>query len=204
MKLDRDFYSRGSETVARDLLGCFLIHKSNGPWLGAKIVETEAYLGRQDKAAHSYRGRTNRNRAMFGPPGHVYVYLIYGLNCCLNVVTDQIDVPNAVLLRAGQPILGLDQIARNRFEKSYAELRPAQVRNLTNGPGKLCQALGIDLSSYGLDLCGDRLYICRPDKPEEFGVVRCPRINIDYAEEARDWDLRFYIKGNRFVSVLAK
>ncbi len=141
---------------------------------------------------------------MFGPPGHAYVYLIYGLNYCLNVVTDQAGVPNAVLIRAAEPLIGLDEIAWNRTGRPWAALRPAQVRNLTNGPGKLCQALGIDLSCYGLDLCGDRLYICPTENPEPFEIVSCPRININYAEEARDWNLRYYIKGNGFVSVLAK
>ncbi|TAM89607.1 MAG: DNA-3-methyladenine glycosylase, partial [Candidimonas sp.] len=180
-KLPRRFYARDTQTVAHELLGKFLIHRVDDTLRVGRIVEVEAYLGPRDLAAHTSKGRTARTEAMFGPPGHVYVYLVYGLHHCMNVVTEPAGIGTAVLLRALEPVMNLSAN--------------------TNGPGRLCKAMGIDLAHYGHDLCGDTLYIAEPPQAEAFSIVECPRVGVDYAGD--DWahkPLRFYIEGNKFVS----
>lgn len=200
-KLDREFYNRDTIIVAKELLGKIIVHKVNGQKLSAKIVETEAYMGITDKAAHSYGGRrTSRVEVMYGKPGVSYVFIIYGMYYCFNTVTREEGTPQAVLIRAAEPIEGIDLMAQNRFKKSYNELTKSQIKNLTNGPGKLCGALLIDKSLNGEDLCGDKLYIEEMES-ENFNIVSSKRINIDYAEEAKDYLWRFYIEGNKYVSV---
>lgn len=202
MKLDREFYSRDTLTVARELLGKVLVHNINGQKLRGIIVETEAYLGLRDKAAHSYGGRkTKRVESMYDLPGTAYVFFIYGMYYCFNIVTERIGVPEAVLIRGIEPIEGLDFMARNRFGVDYDNLTKRQKRNLTNGPGKLSIAFNIDKSLDGMDLCGDSLYLEHGDG-REFNIVQTKRIGIDYAEEARDFPYRFYIQGNPYVSKL--
>ncbi|SDW89306.1 DNA-3-methyladenine glycosylase [Tepidimicrobium xylanilyticum] len=202
MKLNREFYSRNTLTVAKELLGKVLVHNINGEKLKGIIVETEAYLGIRDKAAHAYGGRkTKRVEAMYGLPGTAYVYLIYGLYYCFNIVTEKEGVPEAVLIRAIEPIEGLDLMAKNRFGISYDNLTKYQKKNLTNGPGKLTRALNIDKALNMIDLCGDRLYLEEGDN-SEFNIVETTRIGIDYAEEAKDFPYRFYIQGNSYVSKL--
>lgn len=202
MKLDREFYSRDTLTVARELLGKVLVHNINGQKLRGIIVETEAYLGLRDKAAHSYGGRkTKRVESMYDLPGTAYVFFIYGMYYCFNIVTERIGVPEAVLIRGIEPIEGLDFMARNRFGVDYDNLTKRQKRNLTNGPGKLSMAFNIDKSLDGVDLCGDSLYLEHGDG-REFNIVQTKRIGIDYAEEARDFPYRFYIQGNPYVSKL--
>lgn len=202
MKLDREFYSRDTLTVARELLGKVLVHNINGQKLRGIIVETEAYLGLRDKAAHSYGGRkTKRMESMYDLPGTAYVFFIYGMYYCFNIVTERIGVPEAVLIRGIEPIEGLDFMARNRFGVDYDNLTKRQKRNLTNGPGKLSMAFNIDKSLDGVDLCGDSLYLEHGDG-REFNIVQTKRIGIDYAEEARDFPYRFYIQGNPYVSKL--
>lgn len=199
-KLSRDFYSRDTETVAKELLGKILVHEINGYTLAGKIVETEAYLGVIDKAAHSYGGRkTPRVEVMYGKAGLSYVFIIYGMYYCFNVVTQKEGIPEAVLIRALEPVEGLDIIANERFKKNYDALTKTQIKNLTNGPGKLCNALKIDKSLNGEDLCNNKLYI--EDANEAFNMVTSKRIGIDYAEEAKDFPLRFYIEDNKYVSV---
>jgi len=201
MKLNREFYSRDTITVAKDLLGKILVHNYDGNIIKGKIVETEAYLGINDKAAHSYGGRkTKRVETMYGPPGVAYVYFIYGMYYCFNIVTKEEGTPEAVLVRAVEPVENIDQMAINRFKKPYEELTRYQKRNLTNGPGKLCMALNIGKEQNGLDLCGDILYLEEGEK-ENFNIVTTTRIGIDYAEEAKDFPYRFYIEGNPYVSV---
>lgn len=200
-KLDREFYNRDTIIVAKELLGKIIVHKVNGQKLSAKIVETEAYMGITDKAAHSYGGRrTSRVEVMYGKPGVSYVFIIYGMYYCFNTVTREEGTPQAVLIRAAEPIQGIDLMAQNRFKKSYNELTKSQIKSLTNGPGKLCGALLIDKSLNGEDLCGDKLYIEEMES-ENFDIVSSKRINIDYAEEAKDYLWRFYIEGNKYVSV---
>lgn len=199
-KLSRDFYERDSVSVARELLGKYLIHNIDGEQLAGKIVEVEAYMGPEDKAAHSYNyRRTPRTEIMYGPPGYAYIFRIYGMYNCMNVVTAGIDEPQAVLIRALEPA-DIDRISVRRYGKSCEQLRNSQIISLTNGPGKLCLGLGVDMSNYGDDLCGDRLYITEGCSDDKFEIVSSERINIDYADEAIYYPWRFYIKGNRFVS----
>lgn len=137
---------------------------------------------------------------MYGRPGLSYVFFIYGMHNCFNIVTQEEGNPQAVLIRAVEPVEGLDLMAQNRFGKAYNQLSKSQLKSLTNGPGKLCQALAIDRSLNGEDLCGGRLYV-REGEPEELNIVSAKRIGIDYAEEAKDYLWRFYINDNKFVSV---
>lgn len=202
MKLNRDFYSRDTLTVAKELLGTILVYNIDGQMLTGKIVETEAYLGITDKAAHAYGGRrTKRVETMYGPPGTAYVYIIYGMYHCLNIITVKEGVPEGVLIRGIEPLENIDQMAINRFQKPYEELTKYQKRNLTNGPGKLSMAFNIDKTLDKEDLCKDRLYL-RPRQDENFNIIETTRIGIDYAEEARDFPYRFYIEGNPYVSKL--
>ncbi|CUH92795.1 DNA-3-methyladenine glycosylase [Herbinix luporum] len=199
--LNRDFYNRDSLTVAKDLLGKYLVHIVDGVKLVGKIVETEAYMGVEDKAAHSYGGRrTPRVEVMYGPPGYAYVYLIYGMYDCFNVVTNKEGIPQAVLIRAIEPMGELDAFAYNRYQKSYNQLNKSQIKGLTNGPGKLCKALCINRNHNGEDLCVSKLYITNGIE-NNFEIVSAKRVGIDYAEEAKDFLWRFYIKDNPFISV---
>ena len=177
------------------------MHELNGQKISAKIVETEAYMGINDKAAHSYGGRrTQRVEVMYGGPGFSYVFFIYGIHYCFNIVTREEGNPQAVLIRAIEPIKGLDIIAENRFGKTYSQLSKSNIKNLTNGPGKLCQALAIDRNLNGEDLCGKKLYV-EEGESDKFSIVSAKRVGIDYAEEAKDYPWRFYIEDNIYVSV---
>jgi len=200
-KLSRSFYEQDCITVAKKLLGKYLVHNLDGEELAGKIVEVEAYKGPEDKAAHSYNNRrTPRTEVMYGPAGFAYIFRIYGMYNCMNVVTAGINEPQVVLIRALEPVSGLDGISFRRYGKKFGELKKSQITGLTNGPGKLCLALGINMSNYGDDLCGDRLYIAEDKENDKFDIVSSKRINIDYAEEAIDYPWRFYIKGNPYVS----
>jgi DNA-3-methyladenine glycosylase len=179
-KLGRAFYDRDTILVARELLGKRLVHVSRGVERVGKIVEVEAYLGPHDLAAHSARGLTPRTKIMFGPPGHAYVYLIYGVYYCMNVVTQREGVASAVLLRAIEPV-------RN-------------VAGRTQGPGLLCRAMEIDRRLNGHDLLSDDFYIAAGEEDEAFAIVRRPRIGVEYAGRWAKRLLRFYIRGNPFVS----
>ncbi len=179
-KLPRSFYDRDTVEVARELLGKFLVRYSGGVARIGRIVEVEAYVGPNDKACHSSRGMTERNRAMFGPPGHAYVYLVYGMHCCMNVVTEAEGHASAVLLRAVEPV-------------SY-------VLGPTNGPGRLCRAMGIDRGLNAHDLTGDDLFIAGPPGEGRVSIVRRPRVGVDYAGAWARRLLRFYIGGNPFIS----
>ena len=192
-KLDRHFYSRDAEKVAKDLLGKNLVRRSlEGKTVG-KIVETEAYLGEKDPASHSYRGgKTERTEVMFGPSGLAYVYMIYGMYYCFNTVTGKEGKPEGVFIRALKPLEGIELMEDRRGLSDKKEL--------TNGPGKLCIAMDIDKELNGEDLCGNKLYITEPEKPSNFDIKKARRINIDYADEAKKWKLRFFIEGNPHVS----
>jgi DNA-3-methyladenine glycosylase len=198
-KLDRSFYLKDTITVARQLLGKLLVHEVDGKRISGIIVETEAYLGTIDRAAHSFGGRrTLRNEVMYSLGGHAYIYFIYGMYYCFNVVTGHEGVPEAVLVRALEPVGGLDFMAAARYKNDYAPLSSRKRINLTNGPGKLCIALAIDRSLNGEDLCGSRIYIeDRTDIPD---ICSAKRIGIDYAGDDRDLPLRFYIQHNKYVS----
>ncbi len=179
-KLPRGFYDRDTVLVARELLGKHLVHRVAGVERVGRIVEVEAYLGPHDLAAHSARGLTERTRVMFGPPGHAYVYLIYGMHWCMNVVTEEAGHASAVLLRALEPL-------RN-------------VEGRTQGPALLTEAMGIDRRLNGHDLVSDDLYIADPRDDAPIRIVRRPRIGVDYAGRWARRLLRFYVAGNAFVS----
>ena len=177
--LPRPFYDREPVAVARELLGKLLVRQVDGRRRIGRIVEVEAYLGPHDKAAHSARGLTDRNRVMFGPPGHAYVYMIYGMHHCVNVVTEKEGQASAVLLRALEPVEGIE--------------------GRTQGPGLLCRALGIDRRLNGQDLTSAELFIVDDGAPRP-SIVRRPRIGVEYAGTWARRLLRFYVRGNGFVS----
>lgn len=191
-KLPREFYARSVLEVARDTVGKLLVHELPEGRLVGRIVEVEAYRGPEDLAAHSAGGRrTARNEAMWGEAGHAYVFLVYGMHWQFNLVTGRVAEPHAVLIRAVEPIEGLEQMARRR---GVAATR----RELSNGPGKLCAAMGIDRRHYGRDLTGsDGLYLA--DAPPT-KVVRARRIGIDYAGAWVNRKWRFLEPGNPYVS----
>lgn len=166
--------------AARALLGQVLVRRQGRRVLRARIVETEAYLGRGDAAAHVFRGRTARTAPLFGPPGTLYVYLVYGLHHCFNVVTEREGHAAAVLVRAVEPL--------------------ANLAGNTRGPGLVCRALGIDRRQSGHDLLSDDLFIARPARRERFAVATRPRVGVDYAGAWARRLLRFYVRGNRWVS----
>ncbi|KEH99545.1 DNA-3-methyladenine glycosylase [Clostridium botulinum] len=198
-KLNHKFYKRNTIEVAKELLGKYIVIDEKNEKMIAKIVEVEAYLGINDKAAHSYGGRkTERTKVMYEDGGCVYIFRIYGMYNCLNIVTSHKEIPEAVLIRAVEPISNIDKFSLNRFKKSFNELTKYQQKNITNGPGKLCIAMNITKELNGEDLTLDKIYIL--DNKEEFEIVSSQRIGIDYAEEAKDYLLRFYIKDNKYVS----
>lgn len=200
-KLEREFYNRDSVTIAKELLGKYIVRRIQDKELIGMIVEVEAYRGAIDKAAHSYNNRrTNRNEIMYGDGGYAYVYIIYGMYDCMNVVCSERERPEAVLIRAIQPISGIEEMALNRYNKELKQLTKRETLGLTSGPGKLCRALKIDRSQNGEDLCGSNLYIAYGEQKTEFETVITKRINIAYAEEAVHFPWRFYIKDNLYVS----
>jgi DNA-3-methyladenine glycosylase len=180
VRLRRAFYDRDTVEVAKELLGKHLVHVVDGVKRVGRIVEVEAYLGPHDLAAHSSRGLTNRTKVMFGPPGHAYVYMIYGMHWCMNVVTEKEGQAAAVLLRALEPV--------------------AHLEGRTQGPALLCKAMGIDGRLTGHDLVSDTLYIDDPRDDRTIRIVKRPRIGVDYAGHWAKRLLRFYIAGNAFVS----
>jgi DNA-3-methyladenine glycosylase len=195
MKLPREFYTRSDVlAVARDLLGKKLVvpNRSRKRFAGI-IVETEAYRGPDDRASHAYGGRrTNRTETMYGIGGTAYVYFVYGMYYQFNVVTNVADTPHAVLVRALEPVEGLDIMRRRRKGRSEYEL--------TSGPGRLCIAMGIDRGLDQADLLGDRVWIEEGASISPRDIARGPRIGIDYAEKWVTKPWRFWVKDNPFVS----
>ena len=195
--LTRDFYARDTLAVARDLLGREIVRVlEGGTAVRCRITETEAYIGRLDKACHAYGyRRTSRTETLFARPGTAYLYLIYGMYHCLNYVTEEEGEPAAVLIRGAVPTENGDIIAKNRFGCKMGSMTAYQRNNFLNGPGKLCRGLDLTREQNGLDLTEPEngLYICRgaPPKPSEIQTGR--RIGIDYAEEAADFPWRFYL-----------
>lgn len=184
--LPREFYARPAVDVARDLLGKILVHGA----AAGRIVETEAYLGLDDKAAHASRGLTGRTRILFGPPGHAYVYLIYGMYECLNLVAEPDGSPGCVLIRALEPLTGI-RFMRERRPKAR------RMEELASGPGKLTLALGITRRHYGADLTRDPLTVRRLHQEPPFRIEATPRIGI---RRCADCPLRFLVEGSRWVS----
>jgi DNA-3-methyladenine glycosylase len=179
-KLPRDFYARDTALVAQALLGKHLVRIDGGIARRGRIVEVEAYVGAHDLASHSSKGLTPRTKIMYGPPGHAYVYLIYGMHHCMNVVTEAEGHGAAVLLRAIEPV--------------------SHIEGNTKGPGLLCRALGIDKRLNGHDLLSEDFYLAEPARQETVSIVARPRIGVAYAKQWADMPLRFYIDGNPFVS----
>jgi DNA-3-methyladenine glycosylase len=204
MVLPRSFYERPVLDVARDCIGMVLVRRTPEGITSGRIVESEAYRGPEDLAAHSAGGRrTQRTEAMFGPPGHAYMFLLYGMHWAFNIVVAKEGEPHAVLIRAIEPVAGVELMARRR------SVDPSK-RELTNGPGKVCAALGLTKAAYGLDLCARAESVAASQARDEelyltwgpaVATGRSPRINVDYAGAwaARPW--RFYERGNRYVSV---
>src|SRR5579871_3199005 len=184
--LRRGFYERSTVTVARELLGKVLVHGA----AAGLIVETEAYLGGDDLAAHSARGITSRTRVIFGPPGHAYVYFIYGMYECLNLVAEPAGKPGCVLVRAMEPLAGIELMQRRR---------PAarRLEDLASGPGKLTLAMGITRAQNGADVTRGALVVREPAAPRAIEIAVTPRVGI---RECADWPLRFLVRGNAFVS----
>jgi DNA-3-methyladenine glycosylase len=184
--LKRAFYDRPTVEVARDLLGKVLVHGKTA----GRIVETEAYLGADDLAAHSARGITARTRVIFGPPGHAYVYFIYGMYECLNLICEPEGVPGCVLIRALEPVAGMELMQ----ERRRAARKP---EDLASGPGKLTMAMGITRALNGTDVTRGALVVRRALEPRHIDVAVTPRIGIT---KCADLPLRFYERANRFVS----
>lgn len=190
MKLERAFYLRDGLTVARALIGKKLVTNLPEGLTSGIIVETEAYMGTIDAASHTYKGKTERTRIFYGAGGFVYVYLIYGMYLCTNVIANVENVPEAVLIRALEPVEGVELMKSRRNKNN--------LRELCSGPGKLSQALGITKNFYGADLCGNEIFI---ETAKNLRVETTKRINVDYAGEAANYLWRFTAKDNNFLSV---
>lgn len=200
-RLPREFYDDDTVQVAQHLLGKYLVRRLGDTLLAGRITETEAYVGRCDKACHAYNyRRTARTQTLFLGPGHAYIYLIYGMYHCLNFVTEPEGEPAAVLIRAVEPAAGAEVIRRLRYGDK--PLTAYRLKNFLNGPGKVCQGFSLSRAENGLDLTGDTLFVC--DSPEDLGlpapapvrehICAGPRIGVDYAEEARDFPWRFWLE----------
>jgi DNA-3-methyladenine glycosylase len=194
-KLPGDFYMHETVHVARALLGCVLWRRVRGRLLAARLVEVEAYLGANDMASHARRGlRSERNESMYLEGGHAYIYLSYGMHWCMNVVTQEADVAEAVLLRAAEPLQGIETMWKQR-PKAKRE------RDLLSGPGKLCAGMLIDKKFDREPLDGDRLFLTARDVSlADDDIAVSPRIGVDGAPEAAHWPLRFFVRGNPHVS----
>ena len=202
-RLSRSFYNGDTVEIAQKLLGKYMVRRlESGELLAGRIIETEAYVGRCDKACHAYNyRRTERTNILFGPPGYAYIYLIYGMYHCLNFVTEPEGEPAAVLLRGIEPVAGIDTIRRLRF--GDAPMTAYRKKHFLDGPGKVCQGLALTRTENGLDLTGDTLFLC--DTPKDAGLPSPPvlprerlckgtRIGVDYAEEAKDFLWRFWLE----------
>lgn len=195
--LEREFYLREANIVAPELLGKLLVHKTAEGITAGIIVEVESYIGPEDKGSHAYLNkRTERTEIQYKQGGYAYIYSIYGLHFCFNIVTNQEEKPEVVLIRALEPVQGIE-IMRNRRKIE-------KLQDLCNGPGKLCQAMGITKEQYGCDLCSSEIYLESYLELKDDQIRVSPRINIDYAEECRDYMWRYFIHENQYVSKVAK
>lgn len=203
-KLTTDFYLRDTVQVAQDLLGKYLVRVWEGQPLVCRITETEAYVAAHDKACHAYNyKRTPRTETMFAVGGTAYLYLIYGIHACLNLVTEPEGEPCAVLIRGGEARHNCAIITKNRFGRKSESLTCYQKKNFLNGPGKLCKGLSLTTKQNGLSLLGDELYVCDslvdlglrpwPGDSDPLDIRAGKRIGIDYAEECADYLWRFYL-----------
>ena len=195
IKLNKSFYRRDLLTVAKELLGKVMVKKNPKNLLAANIVEVEAYNGEIDKAAHTYSGRTERNKVMFNEGGFLYVYLSYGVHHCCNIVTGFEEKGTAVLIRAVEPLKGLDMMIKNRFSRKLKN--DMEIINLTSGPGKVCKALGINKDHSGIDLTGDKIFLLDQPKVKASEIGISKRIGIT---KSINYPWRFYIKENKFLT----
>ena len=194
--LTRNFYLRDANIVARELLGKLLVHKTEEGTTSGIIVEVESYIGPEDKGSHAYLNkRTVRTEIQFGLGGYTYIYTIYGLHSCFNVVANKEMKPEVVLVRALEPVDGIELMKIRRRTESQ--------KLLCNGPGKLCEAMGITKKQYGYDLCSSVLFIEPYLNIEKNQIMVSPRINIDYDEECKEYMWRYFIKNNAYVSAVA-
>ncbi len=201
-KLDSQFFLRDTVEVACDLLGRYLVRRIGNEHVICRITETEAYVGAVDKACHAYGGRcTERTKTLYAAPGTAYVYFIYGMYHCLNFVTEPEGTAAAVLIRGCKPVYNADIVSNLRFGVDFRKMNAYQRRNFMNGPGKLCKGLLIDKSCNGLSICSDELYVADefpelllPCRTADFEYKAGKRIGIDYAEEAIDFQWRFWIE----------
>lgn len=201
MKLTREFYTRNTIIVARDLLGKILVYNDGETIYKGIIVETEAYINIKDDGAHFNKGLTDRTRIIDEIGGHIYIYTIYGMYLLFNIVTEKKGVHGAVLIRAIEPIEGIQQMYQNRYKRPYNTPTNREKINLTNGPAKFVMAYGMTKEIYGVDLVeNSRIWIEDRPRLSQDEIVRTKRINIDYAQMAKDYLLRFYIENNPFVS----
>ena len=194
-KLPRKFYTRDVHTVAKELLGKFLVRKTGRKYLTGRIVEVEAYDGSIDKAAHTYGGKTKRNEVMFKEGGFLYVYFTYGMHFCSNVVAGKLNEGKAILLRAVEPVNCSDKMAVNRFGRK--NISAVELKNLTNGPAKICRAFGIARNENGADLTGNEIFILDSPKLSGNKIAASTRIGI---KKSVDLPWRYYIKNNSFLS----
>jgi len=196
--LKRNYYMADTLVVARDLLGKYLVREYEGTYLIGRITETEAYIGAIDKACHAYGGKvTPRTQTLYEQGGTSYVYFIYGMYHCMNVVTEKQGSAAAVLIRGLEMVKGLEEASMLRYGLSRQELTKSQIKNFSNGPGKLCKAMAITKDLNKVDLCGRDFFITDKIKGVEnptFEIAAAARIGIDYAGEARDFPWRFFVK----------
>ena len=196
-KLKLNFFNRDTLEVAEDLIGKIIVRKYKNDFIKIRITVTEAYTGKEDKASHSYNGKvTNRTKVMFGPYGKTYIYLIYGMYYCLNFVTEEKGKGSAVLIREGKIIKGLDTASILRYNKKHKDLNSYEKKNITNGPGKLSIALNLTKKENDKFLDSDDLFL-EDDGFDEYVIGRGKRINIDYAEEGKDYLWRFFMKDDK-------
>lgn len=202
--LPQGFFDGDTVETARTLVGNYLVRQYDGMTLAARITEAEAYVGRMDKACHAYNyRRTERTKTLYAPPGTAYVYLIYGMHCCLNFVTEPEGEPAAVLIRGLSPRHNLDIIAENRFHCKAKDMTAYQRKNFLNGPGKVCAGMNIDRTLNGLPYGSQELFVCAsleelglpvpPEDREPLDIKTGKRVGIDYAEEAVDFPWRFFL-----------
>lgn len=194
--LTREFYLKDANVVALELLGKLLVHKTAEGITSGIIVEVESYIGPKDKGSHAYLNkRTARTEIQFGVGGYAYIYTIYGLHSCFNIVTNVEEKPEVVLIRAIEPVDGIELMKQRR--------KTEKCQILCNGPGKLCEAMDITKKQYGFDLCSSQLYVEPYLDIDKSKIMVSPRINIDYAEECKEYMWRYFIKNNPFVSPVA-
>jgi DNA-3-methyladenine glycosylase len=192
-KLAKLFYERDPLTVTRELLGKYIVREAGNEKIVGKIVEAEAYIGPHDRGSHAYNNKkSKRTKVQYQERGLAYIFTIYGKNVCFCIVIGRDYEPAVALVRAIEPIKGIESMRENRKTKD--------IKNLTNGPSKFCQAFNITMKDYGIDLCGDNLFLTKGEFTDETKILCGPRINIDYAEKWKNKEWRFYINGNEFVS----